>query len=105
MKIMFDEQVVPLLRGEGLADRVITYRKINLFGKGESDIESEALDLTARGRNPEVGITAHDATISFRGSASGATVEEAEALIEPTLGLIRERFGNLIVGEGADDVP
>jgi nicotinamide-nucleotide amidase len=58
-----------------------------------------------RGRNPEVGITAHDATISFRISASGATRDEAERLLAPTLVTIRERFATLIVGEEADDVP
>ena len=104
MKIMFDEQVAPRLRTLGLASRVIVERKINLFGKGESDVESLALDLTARGRNPEVGITVHDATISFRVSAEGDTREDAERLIEPTLALIRERFGHLIIGEGSDDV-
>ena len=66
MKRMFDEQVVPWLRRSGLATRRIVHRKINLFGKGESEIEAEALDLTARGRVPEVGITASEATISFR---------------------------------------
>ena len=105
MKIMFDEQVVPRLRTLGVATRVIVERKINLFGKGESEVEVEAPDLTARGRNPEVGITAHDATISFRVSASGVTVEEAEALMAPTLALIHQRFETLIVGEGSDDVP
>ena len=63
------------------------------------------LDLTARGREPEVGITAHDATISFRISASAATEEDAKELIEPTARLIYERFGTLILGEGATDVP
>ncbi len=63
------------------------------------------MDLTARGREPEVGITAHDATISFRIRASAATEDEAAKLIEPTARLIYERFGTLIVGEGSTDVP
>lgn len=105
MKIMFDEQVEPRLRALGLITRVIVQRKLNLFGKGESEIEAEALDLTARGRNPEVGITAHEATISFRVTASAATEEEAERAMAPTLATIRERFAHLIVGEGSDDVP
>lgn len=105
MRIMFDEQVVPRLRALGLAGRVIVTRKINLFGKGESEVEAAAPDLTARGRNPEVGITAHDATISFRVSAAGDTEAEAVERLGPTLATIRERFAELIVGEGADDVP
>ncbi len=104
MKIMFREQVIPFLRREGWASEVILHRKINLFGKGESDIEAQAMDLTLRGRDPEVGITAHDATISFRITASGATIEEAQAKIEPTARLIHERFGDLVVGEGTIDV-
>ncbi len=53
MKIMYEEQVLPRLRRHGWANRVIVQRKINLFGKGESDIEAEALDLTARGAIPK----------------------------------------------------
>lgn len=104
MRIMFDEQVVPRLGTLGPAGRVIVHHKINLFGKGESDIETEALDLTARGRLPEVGITVHEATISFRIRSEGATEDEARQAMEPTLALIRARFGRLIVGEATDDV-
>jgi nicotinamide-nucleotide amidase len=104
MKRMFDDQVVPWLARQGLSTRKIVHRKINLFGKGESDIEAEALDLTARGRVPEVGITASEATIAFRIAAEAATEEEASRLIEPTAAIIYERFGDLIVGEGAEDV-
>jgi nicotinamide-nucleotide amidase len=105
MKEMYTDQVVPRLRERGLVRRAIVHRKINLFGKGESDIEAEAMDLTARGRVPEVGITAHDATISFRISAAGETEAEALALAEPTVALIRSRFGELVIGEGTDDLP
>jgi nicotinamide-nucleotide amidase len=104
MKKMFAEQVVPRLKRQGLANKVIVHRKINLYGKGESEIEAQAMDLTVRGRVPEVGITASEATISFRISAEAATEEDALRLIEPTAQLIYERFGNLVLGEGTVDV-
>jgi nicotinamide-nucleotide amidase len=105
MKLMFDEQVIARLHAFGVVKLVRVQRKINLFGKGESEIEAEALDLTARGREPEVGITAHEATISFRISASGATEAEAMLATEPTVALIHERFQHLILGEGNVDIP
>jgi nicotinamide-nucleotide amidase len=106
MRLMFEEQVDPRLRALGAGSSVILHRVIPLFGKGEAEIESMALDLTARGRDPEVGITAHDATISFRVSTSGATEAEALARLEPTLAIIRERFGDLVLGDSESvDVP
>jgi nicotinamide-nucleotide amidase len=105
MKLMFLDQVVPRLRQSGLINQVTVHRKINLFGKGESEIEAQAMDVTARGRVPDVGITAHDSTISFRITATAPSEEEARLLIEPTAKLIYERFGSLVVGEGSDDVP
>jgi nicotinamide-nucleotide amidase len=104
MRRMFQDEVVPRLRRLGHGGRHIVHRKINLFGKGESDIEREAMDLTVRGRIPEVGITASDATISFRITGVGATEGEAYAQIDPTAELIYERFGSLVVGESTDDV-
>ena len=104
MKTMVAEQVVPRLKARGLVRRVIVHRVINLFGKGESEIESMAPDLTTRGRVPEVGITASDATISFRISSEGETENDARDAAGPTAALIYERFGDLIVGEGGDDV-
>jgi nicotinamide-nucleotide amidase len=104
MKKMFAEQVVPRLKRQGLANKMIVHRKINMYGKGESEIEAQAMDLTVRGRVPEVGITASEATISFRISAEAATEEDALRLIEPTAQIIYERFGNLVLGEGTIDV-
>jgi nicotinamide-nucleotide amidase len=101
---MFAEQVVPRLRAMGVCQQVLVHRVINLFGKGEAEIERMALDLTARGRSPEVGITASDSTISFRITASGRDESEANEAIGPTARLVYERFGPLIVGEGPADV-
>lgn len=102
---MYTEQVLPRLRAHFRLERVIRHRVIHLFGMGEAEVESHALDITARGRTPEVGITASDATISFRITGEGANEAEADAQIEPTARLIYERFGELIIGEGATDVP
>jgi nicotinamide-nucleotide amidase len=104
MRRMFQDQVVPRLRQRHWVERAIVHRKIALFGKGESEIEAEAMDLTVRGRSPEVGITASDATIRFRIRGEGLTPEAAWAQTEETAALIRERFGSLIVGEDAADV-
>jgi len=104
MKLMFEHEVVPRIKQQGRTHHVFVHRKINLFGKGEAEIESQAFDLTVRGRIPEVGITAHDGTISFRIVGWGDTDQEAELMIKPTAELIYERFGSLIVGEGTDDV-
>jgi nicotinamide-nucleotide amidase len=105
MRVMFQQQVLPRLRSLGAITRVIVHRKINLFGRGESDIEAEAMDLTVRGRVPEVGITAHEATISFRIAGEGPTAEAALVQTESTAALIRQRFGELVLGEGTTDVP
>ena len=105
LKMMFDDQVVPHIKVlSGDSARVVVRRKINTFGRGESEIEAEALDLTARGRIPEVGITASEATISFRIAASGSTEAEAREAIQPTVDLIYQRFGDWIVGEDDQDV-
>ncbi len=103
-KIMYSDQVLPRLGAMGLGQQVTHIRKINMFGRGESEIEADALDLTARGRIPEVGITAHDATISFRIFASGQTPELADQIAKPTVDAIYDRFANLIVGENEEDV-
>lgn len=104
MKVMYREEVLPRLSNLGLGQKVTRIRKINMFGLGESEIEAKALDLTARGRVPEVGITAHDATISFRIFSSGSTAEVAAELAEPTVKAIYERFSELIIGENDEEI-
>lgn len=92
---MFHEQVVPRLPGQ---DRMILKTRINCFGCGESQAEELLGDLTARDRDPEVGITAHDATITLRIIAQGSTAEDCRAKIALTDRLIRERLGKFVYG-------
>ncbi|HVJ67918.1 MAG TPA: molybdopterin-binding protein, partial [Caulifigura sp.] len=63
LKRMFAEQVIPRLPS---SDEVIRRYRIHCYGCGESQADELLGDLTARGRDPEIGITAHEATITLR---------------------------------------
>jgi nicotinamide-nucleotide amidase len=96
LRPMFRESVLPRLPA---GERVIRHFRINAFGAGESAVEEKLGDVTARGREPEVGITAHEATITLRITAVGPTVEQCEQQVAETRALIRERLGDLVFGE------
>ncbi len=101
MKLMFREQVLPRLSGSG---KVIRRARINCFGVGESDAEERLGDVTQRGRDPEVGITAHEATITLRISAEGETAKQCLQKIAETRAIIRERMGLLVFGEEDEEL-
>lgn len=94
MKPMFRDHVQPRLAGE----IVIRSAKLNCIGLGESHTEELLGDLTRRGADPEVGITAHDATISLRILAQGRTEAECFAKIEAAQREIRARLGDYVFG-------
>ena len=95
MKQMFRQQVLPRLDGSG---QVIRRARINLFGVGESQAEEILGDLTARGRDPDVGITVHEATITLRITAAAGSVDECRNKIEKTRAAILNRMGTLVYG-------
>jgi nicotinamide-nucleotide amidase len=71
---------------------------------GESDLEAMLPDLIARQRYPLVGITVHNATITLRITAEGATAAEARAAMESTIETIHDCLGNLIFGEEEEEL-
>lgn len=100
---MWDNTVAAALAPLG-AGRVLRHRVIKCFGVGESHLESMLPDLIRRGREPTVGITAHQATLALRITASGATEAECLAAMEPTAATIYQTLGDLILGEGEIEV-
>lgn len=96
MKSMFEAWLKTRLIELGLAQGVLIQRKINTFGLGESAIEEKLFDITKRGNDPEVGITASDAVISLRILASADNEAEAFKKIAPAEAIIRERLGELV---------
>ena len=101
---MFHDEVAPRLASAGLARGVLVQRRIHTFGEGESAIEEKLADLTRRGHEPEVGITASDATITLRIFGKGKTRAEALAQIAPVEADIRKRLGNLVYGADEEEL-
>ena len=105
MRDMWEASVEPAIaRWLGPERRFIRHRLIQCFGAGESDIERMLPDLVRRGRVPTVGITASLAGITLRITAEGPSPEACEALIEPTAATIRQSLGELVFGEGEDQL-
>ncbi len=101
LKPMFFDFVVPRLPASG---RVIRQCQLNCFGAGESAVEELLGELTARGREPEVGITAHEATITLRITATAADAAACDSQVEAVRATIRERLGELVFGDGDDEL-
>ena len=83
---------------------VFVHRRIKCFGAGESAVEEMLPDLIRRGRDPLVGITAHEATITLRIVAWGSNEAECLAKIAPTERTIRECLGAHVYGVEDDEV-
>ncbi len=82
----------------------IRQRRIKCFGAGESAIEEMLPDLVQRGRDPLVGITAHEATITLRIAARGRDAAECDAKIAATEAVIRDCLGTLVFGVGDEEL-
>jgi len=101
MKRMFAAEVEPRLP---VGNAVIRRACVNCFGIGESNAEELLGELTVRGRDPDVGITVHEATITLRITAHGATADECAAKIETARKEIHARLGTLVFGDEDDEL-
>jgi nicotinamide-nucleotide amidase len=104
MRTMWQASVLPALLA-ALPDRgTIVQRRIKCYGAGESAIEAMLPDLVRRGRDPLVGITAHEATITLRIAARGRDEADCRARIATTEATIRDCLGPLVFGAEDDEV-
>jgi nicotinamide-nucleotide amidase len=100
MREMWTATLHPALsRALGPARRYRQRRMIHCFGAGESEVERLLPDMIRRGRQPSVGITASQATISLCVTADGESLQQCAALIEPTAATIYQCLGDLVFGE------
>lgn len=104
MYLMWDDTVRPAILAMAPQGGTMRFRVLKCFGAGESSIEAMLPDLVRRGRDPLVGITAHEATITLRIAAHGPNEAACLAAIAPVEATIRGCLGNLVFGEEADEL-
>jgi len=99
MKPMFDAHILPVVRGI-LGGRSTVTSRLMCLGISEAALGERLVDLMTRGRNPSVGTTASHAILGIRIVSRGASADEANALLERDIDEIRNRLGDVILGEG-----
>jgi nicotinamide-nucleotide amidase len=105
MTQMWEETVVPRLREDlDVGKQRWFYRVLKVFGIGESDVEAKLPDLIQRDRIPRVGITVSKATISLRIACLAEHEQSAADASQSTEAEIRQALGDLIFGEGGDEL-
>jgi len=104
MKRMWRETVGPAVAALVPGGGTIVQRRIKCFGAGESAIEALLPDLIRRGRDPLVGITAHEATITLRITARGPDGAACRTAIAADERTIRGCLGDLVFGVEDDEL-
>lgn len=101
---MWRETVAPAILALQSTRRVTVHRRIKCFGVGESKLEAMLPDMIRRGREPRVGITVSDATITLRITASGPDEATCKRRIAPTEAQICDLLGVLVFGEEDEEL-
>lgn len=97
---MFREQVEPYLKR--FSDRIFFSRTVNIFGMGESRVESILKSEMLSSTNPTVAPYAKDGEVQLRVTASGKTEAECAALCDAEIQKIRAtEVGDYIYGVDA----
>ncbi len=101
MEYLLENAVLPYLNEHFSLVGTIKARVLHVASVGESVIDEMVGDLELQA-NPTVGLAAHPGLIDIRVTAKAASPEEAERMIQSTVGVIRQRVGDLIFGEDGE---
>lgn len=95
MKPMFDNGVLPVLRGFG-AGELVTHNVL-IFGLGESAVDEKLQDIMS-GSNPTVSPYCKTGEVSLRVASFEKTREAGEAACKKGIEIIKNRCGKNVVG-------
>ncbi len=97
---MFAEQVEPYLKS--FSDHILLSKTVNIFGMGESKVETVLRELMLESKNPTVAPYAKDGEVQLRVTAAGSDEAECAALCDAAIEKIRaSEVGKFIYGVDA----
>lgn len=96
MAAMLESGVVPVL--EKRSDTKLKSHSARIFGIGEAAVESVLHDEMVQMTNPTIAPYVKNGEVELRVTARGSTEEECEALMQPVLLSLCERFPNNLYG-------
>ena len=102
MTDMFRRRIRPFL--ESMQDNVIYYRTLRIFGKGESLVETELLDLIDAQTDPTIATYAKMCECSVRVASKRPTLEEAANAVVDMCGKIKEILGDCVYSDEDEDL-
>jgi nicotinamide-nucleotide amidase len=105
MEGMLAHFILPRLQELAGAGHYVRRAALKVYGIAESEINERIRLMLARDRNPLLGLLPHRGTITVEVVASGATLEEAGALVEADLAALRAELGKYVISEDERDLP
>ncbi|WP_335872865.1 competence/damage-inducible protein A [Bacillus sp. 2205SS5-2] len=95
---MFNLYARPILMAETNEKQVIKSRVLRFFGIGESQLETDIMDIIDTQTNPTVAPLADDGEVTLRLTAKHTNVIEADKLLQGIEARITERVGEYLYG-------
>lgn len=91
---MFEESVSEYLKK--LQPEVLFSKMVKICGVSESKVETDVLDLINNQTNPTIATYAKTGEVSIRVTAKAKSLAEGEALVEPMVQTLLNRFGDYV---------
>lgn len=95
---MFRDYGIPLLRRAYNLSEVLMTRTLRFFGIGESQLETELMDLMRSQSDPTMALYAKSGEIELRLATKASTVDEAQSRFAPLERAIVDRVGYHVYG-------
>lgn len=93
---MMEKSAMPFL--EKFCDSKILSHTINIFGRGESDVEFVLRDYMNSLNNPTLAPYAKTGEVQLRVTAKAKNADEAEAMMAPVIENVKSALGDVIYG-------